>query len=165
METSIGGMLVIGVLLVAIMLMSRTLIVANSIMGTALLQAVEVSGERARTVISIENATSTGTNLTVDINNTGSTSVSDYERMDFIVKYQGNGTQIKRLAYIDGTPVANQWTESITSQDTFQPGIWGPGETITLEAIINPPQQGGTTGTLHVATPNGVTVVGSYTAP
>ena len=94
--------------------------------------------------------------------------MSAYEHMDFIVKYQENPSgdwQIKRLTYIDGSPGNDEWNNGTTTPDSFHPGIWDPGETITLEAIINPPQQGGTTGTLHVATPNGVTVVGNYPAP
>ena len=162
METSIGGMLIIGVLLAAVMLMSRAFIVSNTVLGTAMREAAEVSGERARTVINIENATSTGGGLTVELNNTGSTSVSDYEHMDFIVKYQENPSgdwQIKRLTYID------EWTNGTPTPDTYQPGIWDPGEIITLEAQISPPHDTSTPWTIHVATPNGVTAVGNYAAP
>ena len=155
-------MLIIGVLLVAVMLMSRTFIVSNTVLGTAMREAAELSGERARTVINIENATSTGDGLTVELSNTGSTSVSDYEHMDFIVRYQGSGTQIKRLTYTSSALGDDEWTNGTTTPDTYQPGIWDPGETITLEASLDPAHDTSTPWTLHVATPNGVTAVGSY---
>jgi len=54
-------------------------------------------------------------------------------------------------------------TESITSQDTYQPGKWDLGETLQLTAKLEPNQQNPKTGILHVATPNGVAAIGSFT--
>ena len=88
METSVGGMLVMGVLVAMVILLSRAFVVSNSVMGAAIKEAAEFSGERARTMLSFETSTSNGTDITVDVKNTGNTSVSDYEDMDFIVVYE-----------------------------------------------------------------------------
>ena len=166
MEASVGGMLVMGVLLAAIVLMSGAIVVSNTLMGNALTEAADVSGERSRTVLAFQTATSTGSNLDVAVKNTGSTSVSAYEKMDFIVSYESGGSPVvARLTYVDSSPSSNQWTEESISPDVFQPGTWDPSETITLDANISPGQDTSTAGAVRVATPNGVVAVGTFTAP
>ena len=165
MDTSLAGMLIMAVLLSGVVIMSQATIASYMTTGTAVRQAATVSGERERTIIVFDTATSTGANLTVDLDNTGSTSVSDYANMDFIVTYQGGGTVVSRLGYVTGAPAANQWTRTTTTPDLYQPGIWDPGEKITLDAVLSPVQDAATSGMATVSTPNGVVATGSFTRP
>ena len=159
-------MLVMAVLLSGVVIMSRAVSTSYITTGTAVREAAAVSGDRERTIVVFDTATSTGANLTVDVDNTGSTSVSDYTQMDFIVTYtSGSGTEVVRLTYVTTTPAGDQWTHTTTTPDLYQPGIWDPGEMITLDAVLSPAQTGGTSGTLNVATPNGVVATGVFTAP
>ena len=156
-----------GVLVAMVILLSRAFVVSNSVMGAAIKDAAELSGERARTMLSFETSTSNGTDITVDVKNTGGTCVSDYEDMDFIVVYEDatTATIVSHLAYVSGSAGTNEWTRATTTPDLFQPRIWDPGETITLDANISPAQNASSTGTLRVSTPNGVVATGTFTAP
>ena len=174
METSVGGMLVMGVLLATIILISRAIVVSNTMMGTAITDAADVAGERTRTNLEFQSAVSaisTGsTDLTVTVKNVGSTSVSDYDRMDLIVAYESPGglgptREVRRLKYTSGVLSSNQWKDASRFPDFVQPRIWDPGETLTMAARIAPEQISGTTGTVHVSTPNGVVAFGSFTTP
>ena len=167
MESSVGGMLILGVLMVAVVLMSRVHIVSNAMMGTAMKQAAELSGERTRTMLSQEYAASDGTSLRVDVENTGSVSISDYAHMDVIVEYRSiyGSTQYKRLTYVDGTPGNNQWTDRYITPDRFQSGMWDPGEELDLRATLDPAHATSTIGTVTVASPNGVAATGSFSVP
>ena len=168
METSIGGMLVMGVLLAMIILLARTFIVSNQLMGAALKDAADLSGDRTRTQIGISDTTSTGAVLELDLSNAGRTSVAEHDEMDLILKYQATATAatvITRLAYVAGSPSANdEWTNSTTSPDILQPGIWDPGETLTVDARLSILPASGI-GTVHVSTPNGVVAKGTFTVP
>ena len=167
METSLAGILILGVFLVAVVLLSEAIVVSNTVMGDAVKVTAELAGERARTMLSLETTTSatSTSSLTADVSNTGSTSISKYEKMDLIVDYERNdGTFVYgRLSYISGSPGNNQWTDTSRTPDTFQPGMWDSGETLKLSAVLDPVQRSGTTGTVTVATPNGVAVSGSFT--
>ena len=127
-----------------------------------------MAGERSRTMLSFETSTcDDGTSLTVEVSNTGSTSISDYEDMDFIVEYEAitGSMEYKRLTY-DPTAAGNdEWTNATTTPDQYQPGLWDPGETLTLEAKLDPAQATSASGIVTVAAPNGVAVTGSFTRP
>ena len=166
MDTAIGGMLVMGVL------MGRAIIVGDTLTGVALKEAADLAGERSRTQVSFVTSTISGSDLFVDVANTGNTSISDYKDMDFIVLYVGPGGQTgtlkaERLTYEPGNPAAREWTDLSIAPDTFQPGIWDPGETISLEGHLSPgPKTGqGETNTVWVSTPNGVTTIGTFYVP
>ena len=114
METSLAGILKLGVFLVAVVLLSEAIVVSNTVMGDAVKDAAELAGERARTMTSLETTTSAASSLTVDVSNTGSTSISKYEHMDLIVEYeQTNGDMVyDRLTYVSSGPGNNQWTDT-----------------------------------------------------
>ena len=166
METSIGGMLVMGVLLTMIILLSRTFIVSNQLMGAAIKDAADFSGERARTELTLVATTSTDPNiLRADVKNTGNTSISEHDEMDFIVNYSATGTLatvIKRLTYVAAGPASDEWSNGTTTPDTFQRGIWDPGETLSFDARLATQQATATSGVLRISTPNGVVVTGSF---
>ena len=49
MESSIAGMIILGVLIVAVVLMSRAYVVSNTLLGTAMVESVNLADERSKT--------------------------------------------------------------------------------------------------------------------
>jgi len=158
MSVNVGGMLVLGVLIVVLTVMARADIVSTTLVGHTMGQAVDRAGEKARTAFVIWSVGPGTPNLTVNVKNTGTTSVYDYPHMDFIVAYtEVGGTQvIGRLTYTEGPLGNNQWHQSAITPSVFEPGAWNPGDIMTLDAKLDPSQKVGTRGRLSVATPNGV---------
>ena len=173
MDTSLAGMLIMAVLLSGVVIMSRATVTSYITTGTAVREAAAVSGERERTEITFVTSTVSGSNLQVDVKNTGNISISNYAKMDFIVDYiQSPGApegtpNVERLTYATSSPASLQWTDLSLTPDTYQPLLWDPGETITLDANLSPgPKAGfGYSNTVLVSTPNGVVAVGTFYVP
>ncbi|MCH8349223.1 MAG: hypothetical protein IIB29_03125 [Chloroflexi bacterium] len=166
MAINVAGLLVLGVLIVVLSLMSWASIVSSTAVGLTSAEAVNRDGERARTGLTLVSAEGGGTTLTLQLKNTGLTSVYDYAAMDFIVDYTDAAvnTVATYLAYTTGTLGANQWKMTSISPDSFQPNAWNPGETITLDALLSPAQSDDTIGNVIVATPNGVLDTSPFSA-
>ena len=106
MESSIAGMLILSVLIVTVVLMSRAYVVSNTLLGTAIVESVNLADERSRTEFSIDSVTDDQNRLTIAATNTGSVPITDFDKMDLFV-----GSQ--RLVYATSTPVADMtWTVS-----------------------------------------------------
>jgi len=164
MDMNVAGLMVIGLSVIVLSLMSQVSISSSTDTSLTSIQAVDRKGDRARTDLSIESATGGVTDLTVTVKNTGITSVYNFPQMDFIVEYTlATGNQVfARLTYTTGPLGDNQWKKTSITPDDFQPGAWNPGETITMEAKLSPKQKANTTGTVAVATPNGVALPANF---
>ena len=100
MESSIAGLLILSVLIVAVVLMSQAYVASNTLLGTAMVESVTLAIEREDTSLSIESwgfATSTPKELTIEVENAGSTSIADYGKMDVFVNDE-------RLEFATSTP-------------------------------------------------------------
>ena len=104
--------------------------------------------------------------MTVQIKNTGLTSVFDYPHMDFIVDSTdpSNNQAIARLTYTTAGFGDNQWKKTSITPGTSQPNAWDPDEIINLDAKLNPGQKADSSAMLAVATPNGVAATSSFSA-
>lgn len=162
MAVNIAGVIVIGVLIVVLSVMAKTSIVSTTLVGFSAFLGNDLNGERARTNLEFVRALGGG-NLTLDVKNTGLTSVFDYASMDVIVEYLDvSDNQIStHLTYTTGTLANNKWKKTSISPDSYQPDAWDPGETIVLDALLSPTQKADTTAGVTVTTPNGVSVVWS----
>ena len=89
MAVNIAGVIVIGVLIVVLSVMARTSIVSTTLVGFSALQDIDLNGERTKTRLDFVRALGGGGNLTLDVKNTGLTSVFDYASMDVIVSNTG----------------------------------------------------------------------------
>ena len=89
MESSIAGLLILSVLIVAVVLMSRAYVVSNTLLGTAMVESVNLADEKVqdRFVHRVFSTSSTSTNntLTIEVRNSGSTPIADYDNMDVFV--------------------------------------------------------------------------------
>ena len=152
-----------GVMLTGITLMSHAAIGADVTTGTALREAAELSGEQARTRISFDTTTAPiifrcETKVDALVDNTGEVTISDFQRVDFLLSYTSSGGQVdKRLTYGTGNIAKDEWTYSSSTPDVFNPGLWDPRETASLTSRLAQGPLAGTFGTLTVSTPNGIT--------
>ena len=157
MESSIAGMIILGVLIVAVVLMSRAYVVSNTLLGTAMVESVNLANEKAKTDLSIESfstsSTSTNNTLIVKVRNSGSTPIADYDDMDVFVDDE-------RLTYATSTVASTleegQWI--VRGART-----WNPTETIDIE--VRTRTKVGPKTLVVVSSPNGVTEVGSIPTP
>lgn len=120
-----------------------------------------LAGERTRTALQLTSAQSSAdrSTITVALQNTGGIDILPLAKMDLIVEYTAAGAQRKEwLAY-------GRWSIDGIVPDSFQPGSWSPGETLTLTIRLPAPADGDTQGAVVVGTPNGVTVSGYVQFP
>ena len=128
-------------------------------MGAAVKESAALAGERARTVASVSQTTTTGSFLTMDLRNDGNTSVSDYTSMDFIVDYQSaSGPVHQRLSYttssvfglaIELDAISTASSGGATTTLTFQHTV---GDEANLVLIVGAEAERNTFGSCDVAT-------------
>jgi len=83
--------------------------------------------------------------LTVELKNTGFTTIFDFSQMDFIVEYLDSldNDVITSLIYTIGALGNNEWTKISISPDGFQPNAWDPSESVVLDAKLSQTQNPG----------------------
>ncbi len=164
MAATLAGLLILGVFFTTEMIMFRSNMYGNLVTAESTQHATRVSGERARTIIEIAAAVTDGfCNLTIDLDNDGAVSLVDPSHMDVIVQFPGGSNSPQRLIYVgSGPPSLGEWA-SISISGAFNPGIFDPGEDMQIDAKLNL-SASETTGTVTVATPNGVIATASFPA-
>ena len=166
MGLQIAGLMVMTLVILVLTLMSQVSVDSNLMTSQAATQTIDSTGDRVRTNLEfVDNSAAVG-ELTVELKNTGFTSVFDFSKMDFIVEYldAADNEVITRLTYTTGALANNEWKKTSIIPDGFQPNAWDPSENITLDAKLFPAQKGGTSATIIVATPNGVAAKSSFGA-
>jgi hypothetical protein len=109
-----------------------------------------------------------GSELSLTFRNSGDVAISDFAHADVIVQYAGvagyddvgypfSEHVLERLTYAPLVARAEQWDVAQISPDTMHPGIWDPGEVITVAVVLPEAAMPGASGTAVFATPNGVT--------
>ena len=169
MSIAIPGILVIATLLLAWVIISASVLDTGTTQAVSLSQTSGLRAERLGTLISITSAnpvtTGGGTNVTVVVKNTGAVSVSKFPDMDVLVRYtlETGDLATKRLSYVTGTAGTDEWSlcsggpmVCSISPDAFNPNIWDPDETATLSMRVVPEMKSGTSGTVVVVVPGGI---------
>ncbi len=132
--------------------MTAVATLGNSSTGITLIQFVNIS-----------------TAITVDVQNTGNTSVSDFANMEYVIQYTttaGGGTETAEImAYVAGSSANGTWDILSITPDSVQPGVWDPGETIRMSGNLSGTPQSGTTGAVWVSTPDGAVIGGTFVVP
>jgi hypothetical protein len=135
--------------------MFRTALYSNELMSSATKSSGQLVGDQARTVVGITSITSDGTcNLTVAVENTGATTITEFPMVDFILEFSLEINPPRRLIHSFSEPPAlGEWAvASITG--AFEPGSLNPGESMTLSAKISMIEA--SDGKLTIGTPNGI---------
>ena len=153
------------------LIMFRMNLIGNVLINTAMKESIDVSGDRARTAIEIPSSSSDDglCDLTINIANTGTTAITDFSQMDFVVLFTTGNNTPDKLTFAEGSELnPGEWeVSSISGQ--MEPGILNPGETLIAEAKLDLAEEG--SGVLTVGTPNGITdtrpfpSLGSTTSP
>ena len=165
METSIPAAIIAAILMVSAMVLARSGYHSVDEMGLVLKEMEARAAEQARTQLTVTNVTSSSPYVDADLRNVGSTSLSDYDRMDVIVQYvAGSGAPtLVWIPYTSGPLAGNTWIVQSITNDAFEPGILNPGETLRMRIWLDPAAGNGTTNRLLVATDLGVTVSTTFT--
>jgi hypothetical protein len=168
MDSVIGALVVIFVMIFAILTLSGTAIGSQDMLQVAIRDMEVRLGEQARTsLIPIEARTSNaGTIVHMMFMNTGSTRLTHFEDWDMIVQYVD--TQIPNVyhvqwhPYTPSSPSIGEWavegiyadSEAIIAE-AYDPEILNPGEVIKVAVYLANPIQSGTQVQALLAPPNG----------
>ena len=163
MSIVISGVLIISSFLLASVLMFGSFLTTSSTQAESIRDLGKLNQQKAGSEISITSGivtasiTGSHTDITLLVDNIGSQSVQSFDEMDVIAQYtdSADATVLKYLAYSDGGPGVNQWTNPVTgiTPDTFNPRMWDPDETMTIKLRVAPPVKQGTSALVVVNTP------------
>ena len=164
METSIPAAVIAAILMVSAMVLARSGYRSVDEMGQIWKEMEARAAEQVHTQLTITNVTSSSPHVDVDLQNDGSTTLADYDRMDVLVQYTTGGAPVLAwIPYTSGPLAKNTWTIQDITNDAFEPGILNPGETLRMRIWLDPPAGVGTTNRLLIATDLGVTVSTTFT--
>ncbi len=166
MSSLIAGILVISTFLVSAVLLFGTFLTISVNQSQSLKDLAQTNRDRISSQLSITSAsvtnpsTASGTEITLEVNNTGSQSGVSFDQMDLIIEYTdaSDNPVLTYLSYNSAGAGDNQWTSSITGStpDSFNPNLWDPDETFALDLRVVPEIKAGSTALVVVGTPQGV---------
>ena len=166
MGVQVAGLMIITLAIMVLTLMSQVAVTSELETTSAATQTIDSTGERARTNMEFVDSSAAVGELTVELKNTGFTTIFDFSQMDFIVEYLDSldNDVITSLTYTTGALGNNEWTKTSISPDGFQPNAWDPSESVVLDAKLSPTQKAGTIAAITVSTPSGVSAISSFGA-
>ena len=166
MGVQVAGLMIITLAIMVLTLMSQVAVTSELETTSAATQTIDSTGERARTNMEYVDSSAAVGELTVELKNTGFTTIFDFSQMDFIVEYLDSldNEVITRLTYTTGALGNNEWTKTSISPDGFQPNTWDPSESVVLDAELSPTPKAGTITAITVSTPSGVSAISSFGA-
>lgn len=163
MSSLASGIIVIASFLLASAIMFGTFLTVSTTQSQSLKDLGKTNREKIGSSISITSAivsaavAGVSTDLTLEVNNTGSQSVADFSEMDVIVQYTDSLDNLvqKYLTYSASGYGDNEWTNPITgvTPDTFNPRMWDPDETFTINLKLAPEVKSATSVLVVVITP------------
>ena len=155
MASTLAGLLILAMFLTTSLITFRSTLTGDIAVSGASRDASKAMGENARTEITIDSVVGdTFCSFTLVVTNTGAARVLDLEQMDVIVQFGAGNNAAQRLTHApSGPPAIGQWTDT-TLSGSYEPGIFNPGEILTIDgkALLIEPG----TGVITVGTPNGV---------
>ena len=161
MGASIGTLLVLSLMFVAVMITYRSDLLAGEMTGDSMREANAEQGRRSTTAVSITDITSSNafrcdSKAIASLKNTGDEAFGAFDKMDIFTWYtpETGDPFTKRFDYTAGNLAKGEWTlRSITPDNNLQ---WEPGETAEFIWRFVLPQKVGSSGYVTVSTPNGV---------
>ena len=169
MSVAISGGFVIVTLLVVSLLAFGTFLTVSTTQGSSLRDASKSRTDQVAGSISISSTTTGdvvgGTLVTAVVDNPGAISYGTFSDLDLVVEYTNTtgDQETRRLDYVcrqlcgDSTdPGNNEWTVSNISPGSYNPKMWDPDETASISMKVVPKVKGGSSGTVVVVVPGGV---------
>jgi len=166
METSIPAAIVAAILMVSVVLLARTGFRSFDDMGQVWKEMEVRASEQAHTELTVTNVNDlSGPVWQVDLRNDGSTRLAEYGRMDLVVQYtrSGGAQEVDWIPYTDGSLADNTWVVYSITNDSFEPGLVNPGETLVVQFRLNPEAAEGSTNRFFFSSELGVTVSSAFT--
>jgi len=166
METAIAALIILTVVLFGVLTLTYAYISAQDTILESWREMEERLGDRARTNLSPVGAEAIGQKtVEVILENEGDTKLADFDQWDVIVQYDtdddGDHDVAEWLTYVTSMPMAGNWSQSIG--EVFEPGIFNPGEAMTITLVISSSVEISSTGVAIIATPNGITASKDFT--
>ena len=168
----IAGLVVITMLLIASGVMFSTFLGTSVSGGQSLKELNQNNVHRAGSALHIASAAfepGGNTDLTVQMDNTGSQSVFRFSEMDVIVRYTDSmdNSVLTRLDYVTSVLSNNKWTLSSTgvTPDSFNPNVWDSDESLFIDLRVDPSVKSGTSALVVVGTQWAVSDQTSVAAP
>src|SRR5574341_1281873 len=126
--------------------------------------------DRARTDLAPISAQVSDDGVVVEltVRNTGQTKLADFNQWDMILQYYDTGAayHIVWVPYEAGDqPALNTWGVVGISQDVYDPGIFNPEETITVQFKVSPAVGPETTNRVALTTPSGLGISSLFIGP
>lgn len=172
MSIVISGILVIATFLLASTEVFSIFLATSESRAQSLKALTDTNKEQTGSALNITSAavdTPGGSNMTLQVSNTGSQSVANFGQMDVIVRYTDPSSNLvlTYLAYNALSAGDNQWTVPVTGvqPDSFNPRFWDSDEVLTIKLKVAPAVKAGTPALAVVATPWGVSDQTSVTNP
>ena len=161
MGASIGSLIVLSFLFIAVLVGFRADLSASETLGAAMREANSEQRQRSNTAIAIRNTSAEpafrcDTKASVTLENTGDVAIGAFGQMDLFNWYtpQGGDPFFNRFDYTVGNLAKGQWTMRSLNPDNNL--WWEPGEEAVLNwRFLTPPAEG-TSGYVTVTTPNGI---------
>lgn len=160
MENAISGLIIIGVLVLAMLGLSEGALSAQTSLAEAIQHMQARLTEQSRTNLAglSANLSGLGSTLYITIKNTGTTRLADFDDWDVIVAY----TDTVLGGHVDWYPYGT-WSRQIyltapTTLEVLEPNILNPGEEMVISVPLASTVGSPTINTATVTTPNGVSV-------
>ena len=114
MGVQIAGLVVISLVIMVVSFMIQAATTSDLMTTGAATQMIDSAGDRTRTNIEFVSTSEIVGELTVNLKNTGFTSVYDFSKMDFFVEYVDSldNLVITRLTYTTGALADNEWKKT-----------------------------------------------------
>ena len=114
MGVQVAGLMIITLAIMVLTLMSQVAVTSELETTSAATQTIDSTGERARTNMEYVDCSAAVGELTVELKNTGFTTIFDFSQMDFIVEYLDSldNDVITSLTYTTGALGNNEWTKT-----------------------------------------------------
>ena len=170
METILPAFIIVILLLFAVLTPAQSYLAAqdqlaasNQLMDQRLVDRVHTD------LVSVSHYISDdGVIVHMSIRNAGLTKLADFDQWDMILQYYDSGYvyHIVHVPYADSsTQGLNTWSVVSISQDYYDPGIFNPGETITVRLELSPAVGPETANRVELATPSGIGVTTVFIGP
>ena len=161
------GNALVTLILVTVVMVSALGLVSGSVSALDMLvdsskEMQDQACDRGRTSITCDDASVDGADVSVQVTNNGSLPLLWFEEWDFILQYEDVNASDRAiwLPYSESGGNVNQWSvEGIYfggEDESVEPGILNPGETVVLEVTLSPAIGEDTTNLVTVATDTGV---------
>jgi hypothetical protein len=158
METTITGLIVISLLLIAVVTIGYAYFSAQSAMVVSFQEMSERLGDRARTNIVPQSATTLllGHRVELTLKNEGATKLADFQRWDVIVQRQGDAPLWVPYGSGDNTWTYQLYLVAPDVPEVIEPDILNTGEEMVMQVSLAAPVGEASTNTISIATPNGI---------